>query len=116
MKAISAPRTGVHAADRAERGSKIRCARRGNRSLRAEEERVLCADCFRPVAYEAPIGDPSRPGHGENAWVLHHELNLQALLGGVRVNGAASIGGGLALYVAPCFRWASAAASPSIRR
>ena len=73
--------------------SKVWCARRGNRSLRAEEEWILCADGFRPVADAAPMGDPSPPGHSENGRVLYHKLDLQPLLGGVRIDGAASIGG-----------------------
>ena len=72
--------------------SEIRLKRRGNRDFRAQEKWILGADRFRPVADEAPIGDPSGPGRGENARVLNGEFDLQALLGRVLVDSAAPIG------------------------
>jgi hypothetical protein len=72
--------------------SEIRRVRRRSRGVRAQEERILCADRFWPVADEAPIGHLSRPGRGENAWVLNCELDLQPLLACVRINGAAPVG------------------------
>src|SRR5262249_7378913 len=66
----------------------------GDRSVRAEKGRVLSANCFRPVvAHEATIGNPSRPGRGEDAFILHSELDLQALLSHVWVDGTAPIRG-----------------------
>src|SRR5262249_29015780 len=72
-------------------GSEIRRVRRGNRGVRAQIARVLGADRLRPVAAEAPISDPPRPGCRENGWVFHRELDLQPLLGGVGVDDAASV-------------------------
>src|SRR5262249_31422256 len=64
---------------------------RGHRSVRTQEEWIFCADGFRPVADEATIGNPPRPGCSENVWVLHGELNLQPLFRGGWVNGAAPV-------------------------
>src|SRR5215468_9992492 len=72
-------------------GSEIRRVRRGNRRVRAQIARVLGADRLRPVADEAPISDPPRPGRRENGWVVHRKLDLQPLLGGVGVDDAASV-------------------------
>src|SRR5260370_566587 len=74
--------------------SEIRRVRRGDRGLSAEKGRVLSADRFRPVvAGETTIGNPSRSGRGEGAFILHRELDLQPPFGGVWVDGGAPIRG-----------------------
>jgi hypothetical protein len=58
--------------------SEIRLVRaRGRGVLSVVFARVFGADEFRPLAHVAPIGDGGRPGHGEDAFVIDREMELQ---------------------------------------
>src|ERR1700693_727036 len=78
--------------------SEIWPVRRGNWGVRSEKVRVLGTDRFRPVANDTAIGDSSRPRCGEDALILHRELDLQPLLSRVRVDGAAPVRGTGPIY------------------
>src|SRR5262249_12116909 len=74
--------------------SEIWRVRRGDRGLSAEKGRDLSADRSRPlVAGETTIGNPYRPGRGEDAFILYRELDLQPPFSGVWVDVGAPIRG-----------------------